>query len=161
EGEKRVDSVRTWQTVAIMRGLSTFSHPADRPSLLRAVSRWQVVALSIDGVIGSGIYLLPARAAALLGAASMMAVPLAGLCVLIIVLCFAEAGSRFDRPGAAYVYTREAFGDFIGFEIGWITWLARIAAGATLLAAFAEALAEWLPGASGGGGRAAVVLLCL
>jgi amino acid transporter len=108
--------------------------------MLRVVSRWEVVALSVNDVIGSGVYLLPAAAALLLGAASIWAVPVAGVCVLLIVLCFAEAGSLFDRPGGAYVYTRTAFGEFVGFEVGWMTWLARVTTNASISAGFAQAL---------------------
>src|ERR1700720_522159 len=72
-----------------------------RPAgLLRAVSRWQIVALVLNDVIGSGVYLLPAGAAALLGGASVGAVVLAGAAVLLVVLCFAEAASPFDQPGS-------------------------------------------------------------
>jgi basic amino acid/polyamine antiporter, APA family len=141
--------------------LSATTH---QPPLLRAVSRWQIVALSINDVIGSGIYLLPAAAMLLLGPASLWAVPAAGLCVLLVVLCFAEAGSRFDKPGGAYVYTRAAFGDFIGFEVGWMTWVARVASAAALSAGFAQALTGLWPGAGSGLGRAiaiAVPLLAL
>ena len=86
--------------------------------LKRVVTRWQIVGMVLNGVIGSGVYLLPAAAAALLGPASLWAVPLAGFAVLLLALCFAEAGSHFDEPGAAYVYTREAFGEFVGFQVG-------------------------------------------
>jgi amino acid transporter len=113
---------------------------SDSPSLLRAVSRWEIVALSVNDVIGSGIYLLPAAAAASLGAASVWAVLAAGLCVLLLVLCFAEAGSLFDKPGGAYVYTRAAFGEFVGFEVGWMTWIARVTVAASLSAGFAQAV---------------------
>ena len=105
-----------------------------QPSLLRVVSRWEILALSVNDVVGSGVYLLPASAALLLGPASVWAVPAAGLCVLLIVLCFAEAGSRFDDSGGAYVYTRAAFGDFIGFEVGWMSWVARVSSAAGLAA---------------------------
>src|ERR1700686_784916 len=73
-----------------------------RPGLLRAVSRWQIVGLVLNDVIGSGVFLLPAGAAALLGGASVGAVVLAGVAVLLVVLCFAEAASHFDQPGSAY-----------------------------------------------------------
>src|SRR5690606_39991863 len=86
------------------------------PKLIRAVTRWQVVGLSISDVIGSGVYLLPAAAALLLGPLSIWAVLLAGIAVALLILCFAEASSYFDEPGGAYLYTREAFGDFA--EIG-------------------------------------------
>ena len=75
---------------------------------------------------------LPAAAAALLGPASLWAVLLAGVAVLLLVLCFAEASSHFDQPGSAYLYARTAFGDFVGFEVGWMTWLARVSSVASL-----------------------------
>ena len=108
------------------------------PTTLRAVSRWQIVGLSINDVIGSGIYLLPAAAAALLGPASLWAVLLAGVAVSLIVLCYAQAASYFDRPGGGYLYAREAFGSLIGFEVGWMLVLTRIAAAAALANGLAE-----------------------
>lgn len=125
--------------------------------LVREVSRWQLVGLAINDVLGSGVYLLPAAAAALLGAASTLAVVLAGLAVALLVLCFAEASSYFDEPGGAYLYTREAFGRFIGFETGWMTWLARIASVASLSNGFALATAYLWPAAAAGWTRAAVI----
>lgn len=83
---------------------------ADSTGLVRVVSRWQIVGLSINDVIGSGIYLLPAATAALLGPMSLWAVMLAGLAVALLVLCYAQAASYFDTPGGSYLYTREAFG---------------------------------------------------
>jgi len=109
-------------------------------------------------VIGSGVYLLPAAAAALLGPASFWAVLLAGFAVMMLVLCFAEASSHFDEPGSAYVYTREAFGDFVGFEVGWMTWLARVASVASLSNGFAQALTFLWPSAGEGLTRALVIV---
>jgi amino acid transporter len=117
--------------------------------------------MSMNGVIGSGVYLLPAAAAAFLGPASLWAVPLAGAAVLLLALCFAEAGSHFDEPGAGYVYTREAFGEFAGFQVGWMTWLARLASAAALWNGFVQALTFVLPGAAEGPTRAAVIMLPL
>jgi len=107
------------------------------------------------------VYLLPAAAAALLGPASLWAVLLAGFAVLLLVLCFAEAGSHFDEPGSAYVYTREAFGSFVGFEVGWMTWLARIASIASLANGFAQALTFLWPAAGTGAGRLLAIVLPL
>ena len=128
------------------------------PVLVRAVSRWQIVGLSINDVIGSGIYLLPAAAALLLGPASLWAVLLAGLAVSLLVLCYAQASSYFDQPGGAYLYTREAFGDFVGFEVGWMTWLTRIASVAALCNGLALAVAQLWPDAASGAGRWLVIV---
>jgi APA family basic amino acid/polyamine antiporter len=127
-----------------------------RPGLLRAVSRWQIVGLAINDVVGSGIYLLPAAVAALLGAASVWAVVLAGFAVALLVLCFAEASSHFDQPGGAYLYTREAFGRFIGFEVGWMTWLSRVASIASLANGLVLASTPFWPAAAGGWARAGI-----
>ena len=119
-----------------------------KPPLVRAISRWQLVGISINDVIGSGIYLLPAAAAALLGPFSLWAILLAGLAVGVLVLCHAQAASYFDQPGGAYLYTREAFGDFIGFEVGWMTWLTRIASVAALSNGLALAISALWPAAA-------------
>ncbi len=131
------------------------------PTLVRAVSRWQIVGLAVNDVIGSGVYLLPAGAALLLGAASVWAVIIAGLAVALLVLCFAENASYFDETGSGYLYTREAFGDFVGFEVGWMTWLARIASVAALSAGFAQATSFLWPAASNGWVRAGVIAVPL
>lgn len=125
--------------------------------LVRAVSRRQLVGLAINDVVGSGIFLLPAAAAALLGPASVWAVVLAGLAAALLVLCFAEASSYFDQPGGAYLYTREAFGRFVGFEVGWMTWLSRVAALASFAQGLVQAMTFLWPAAASHGGRVAII----
>jgi basic amino acid/polyamine antiporter, APA family len=145
------------------RALESETERIDKETgLLRAVSRWQIVALSVNDVIGSGVYLiLPVATAQLLGPASVWAILAAGFAVLLLVLCFAEASSLFDRPGGAIVYTRAAFGDFVGFEVGWMTWIARISSIAGLSVFFARAVGYLWPGARGGIGQAATIVLPL
>jgi APA family basic amino acid/polyamine antiporter len=131
------------------------------PGFRRAVSRWEIVGLSVNDVIGSGVYLLPAAAAMILGPMSVWAVILAGFAVLLLVLCFAEAGSYFDRPGGAYLYTREAFGELVGFEVGWMTWIARVSSVASLSVGFAQALGYLWPQTQAGIGRTLAIVLPL
>jgi amino acid transporter len=125
--------------------------------MLRAVGRWQLVGLSVNDVIGSGIYLLPAAAAALLGPASLWAVLLAGLAVSLLVLCYAQAASYFDQPGGGYLYAREAFGPLVGFEVGWMLLITRVASAAALSNGLAEAVTHFWPGAASGAARVAIV----
>ena len=145
------------------RALASETERIDRGTgLLRAVSRWEIVALSVNDVIGSGVYLiLPVAAAQLLGPASIWAILAAGFAVLLLVLCFAEASSLFDRPGGAIVYTRAAFGNFVGFEVGWMTWIARISSIAGLSVFFARAVGYLWPAARGGVGKWATIVLPL
>ena len=124
------------------------------------MSRWGIVALALNDVIGSGVYLSnPKEAAELLGAASIWAILAAGVAVLLLVLCFAEAGSLFDTPGSGYVYTRAAFGDFVGFEVGWMTWIARITSVAGLSVGFARVVGFLWEGSKDGAGRTLMIVL--
>ncbi len=130
---------------------------SEQPGVLRAVGRWQLVGLSVNDVIGSGIFLLPATAAALLGPASLWAVLLAGIAVSLLVLCYSQAASFYDKPGGSYLYAREAFGPFIGFEVGWMLLLTRIASAAALSNGLAEAVTHFWPSAASGGIRILIV----
>src|SRR4051794_26550333 len=108
--------------------------------LVRAVGLKEIIALTVNGIIGAGIFALPATTAATLGAASPIAFIGAGLFMIIIVLCFAELGSRYDRTGGAYLYASEAFGGAASFIVGWMYLLARV----TSVAALSSALAGFV-----------------
>ena len=129
----------------------------ETPSLRRAVSRWEILGVTVNDVVGSGVDLLPAATAALVGGASLWATLAAGLAIALLVLCFAEAASHFDQQGGGYLYTREAFGPFVAFEVGWLKWLAGIATPAALSNGFAQAVSYLWPGATAGWGRIALV----
>jgi amino acid transporter len=136
----------------------TASEPsASRPGLVRAIGRWDLTAAIINGVIGSAIFGMPSDQARLTGAWSPLVALVAGLGVLTIVLCFAEVASRFQDPGGPYLYAREAFGPFVGFEAGWLTFWIRVTAVAANLNVFADYLARIVPGAGVGWSRAAVM----
>jgi APA family basic amino acid/polyamine antiporter len=97
-----------------------------RPSLVRVIGRWSLTAAIVNGVIGSGIFGLPSAVAALTGAWSPLAVLIAGACIFLVLLCFAEVGSRFDQAGGPYLYARVAFGPIVGFQIGWLLVATRL-----------------------------------
>ncbi|HKP14305.1 MAG TPA: amino acid permease, partial [Blastocatellia bacterium] len=78
--------------------------------LVRGISRWSLVAVAINGIIGAGIFGLPSKVFALTGAYSLLAFVACALVVVCIILCFAEVGSRFSATGGPYLYAREAFG---------------------------------------------------
>ena len=127
------------------------------PRFVRAVGLAGLIAIAVNGVVGSGIFVLPASAAAIAGAASPAAYLLAALVMALVVLCFAEAGSLFEETGGPYLYAREAFGEFAGFLVGWMFFLSRLAASAAIANAFAAYLAYFWPAAAEGAGRAAVL----
>ena len=97
-------------------------------TLVRGIRRWDLVALGINFVVGAGIFGLPSKVYSLSGAASLIAYVICAVAVALIVLCFAEVGSRFTVTGGPYLYAREAFGQLVGFEVGWLRWVSGIAA---------------------------------
>jgi len=96
--------------------------------LLREIGRWDLVGVGINAIIGAGIFGLPARIYELSGQAALIAYVICGIACLLISLCFAEVSSRFSDSGGPYLYARAAFGPMVGFEIGWLRWLALIVA---------------------------------
>ena len=108
--------------------------------LVRGIRRWDLVALGINFVVGAGIFGLPSKVYSLSGPATLVAYAVCAIAIILIVLCFAEVGSRFTQTGGPYLYAREAFGPFVGFEVGWLRWLAGVAS----FAANANLLVDYL-----------------
>src|ERR671924_518333 len=102
--------------------------PTSQEGLVRGIRSWDLVAVAINGIIGAGIFGLPAKTYSLIGTYSLFAFIACALVVTLIILCFAEVGSRFDETGGPYLYAREAFGPIVAFEVGWLVWLARLTA---------------------------------
>ncbi len=114
-------------------------------TLKRALGRWDLTALGVNQVIGGAIFLWPAQVAAQVGAWSPVGFVLMGLLSLSVALCFAELSSRFDATGGPYLFTRAAFGEFVGFEVGWMQWFSRASSQASIMAATSVALGYYWP----------------
>src|ERR1044071_1598 len=99
-----------------------------KEGLVRGIRRWDLVAVTINGIIGAGIFGLPSKVYSLIGSYSLIAFIVCALVVMLIILCFAEVGSRFEKTGGPYLYAQEAFGPAVAFEVGWLIWLARLTA---------------------------------
>ncbi|MEK6302716.1 MAG: amino acid permease [Acidobacteriota bacterium] len=109
--------------------------------LVRGIRRWDLAAMAINGIIGAGIFGLPSEVFSRIGVYSLFAFAACAVVVIVIILCFAEVGSRFSETGGPYLYAREAFGSVVGFEVGWLIWVARVtafAANCNLLVSYAS-----------------------
>ena len=111
---------------------------------VRSIGRWTMTALVINSVIGAGIFALPGELNRLLGRASPFAVVFAAVAMALIMTCIAEVASQFSEPGGAYLYTRTAFGRFVGMQTGWFFLLAVIGAVAVCANVFVDYLAPFL-----------------
>jgi amino acid transporter len=113
--------------------------------LVRAIGRWSLAALMVNTMIGASVFGLPALIAAHLGRLSPAAYLVAAAGVGVIGACLAEVGSQFREAGGPYLYAREAFGRFAALQVGWLTWLSRIAASSAGANLFISYLSEFRP----------------
>jgi amino acid transporter len=78
-----------------------------------------------------------------------------------MVLCFAEVAALFDGSGGPYLYARAAFGDWVGFGLGWMLLLSRLTAIGAISNAFASYLGFFWPVLARGAGRVIAISLIL
>lgn len=121
--------------------------------LIRGIGRWDFTALIINGIIGAGIFGLPSKVFAQIGAWSLLAFAACSIIIGLVVLCYAEVASRFTATGGSYLYAREAFGPAVGFECGWLFWIVRVATFAANANLFATYFGFFIPGANEGSMR--------
>lgn len=107
-----------------------------------------IILLGINAIVGSGIFLLPGQAYAKMGSGSLFVYLFVSVLAMALALCFAEVAGMFKRNGGAYLYVKEAFGDFAGFEVGIMKWIVSIIAWATMAVGFATALSSIFPSVS-------------
>lgn len=98
------------------------------PRLRREITRLGFGAMSLNGVIGAGIFALPAVAAAATGLFSPWLFVICGALIMTVVLSFARCASYFSDTGGPLAYVGHAFGPFAGFQVGWLFTLSRITA---------------------------------
>jgi amino acid transporter len=135
------------------------TQPETAPTLRRELGRWDLTAIGVNQVIGGSVFLVPASLALSLGGGwSWIAFVAAGVVSLLIGLCFAEASSRFQGTGGSYLFTRQVFGRFTGFEVGWMLWVTRVTSWASIVNGLADALGYYWQGARGGPTRIAIIV---
>jgi APA family basic amino acid/polyamine antiporter len=130
-------------------------------SLVRALGTWGLAANIVNVTVGGGIFRLPAAASAALGAAAPVAYLVCAVAMGLIVLCFAEAGSRVSLTGGLYAYVEVAFGPLVGFLTGAMLWAGITAATAAVSSFFADALTALIPALAIGQARAASLVIVL
>ncbi len=123
--------------------------PTADAGLKREINQLGFAAITLNGVIGGGLFALPAVAAAQAGWFSPWLFLLCGALFMSIVFCFARLARLFVHTGGPSVYVSESFGPWLGFQTGWLLYLGRITAMAansnlmaTYLSWFVPALAQ-------------------
>lgn len=114
-------------------------------SLIRALGVWGLAANIVNVTVGGGIFRLPAAAATALGPAAPIAYVVCAVAMGLIVVCFAEAGSRVSLTGGLYAYVEVAFGPLVGFVTGAMLWAGITVATAAVASFFADAVGALVP----------------
>lgn len=114
--------------------------------LRREIGIWGLISNSVNITIGAGIFILPAIVAERLGGGAIWAYLICGLLMIMIMLCFAQVGTRITITGGAYTYIETAFGRFAGFLTANIfIFGAAIMANAAVANGLADTLAYFFP----------------
>jgi APA family basic amino acid/polyamine antiporter len=103
-----------------------------RPALARGITLVGAVAFVVGNMVGTSIYTLPASLAAEVGPLGIVAWLVAAVGFFFVALVYASLGRRYPRTGGPYVYAREAFGEFIGFQTVWAYWFSATTGNAAI-----------------------------
>jgi amino acid transporter len=112
----------------------------------RRLGLFDVLCIGVNATVGSGVFALPGEMQRAMGGWSPFAYLLCAVLLLPIALSFAELSGRFDESGGAYVYARRAFGDRVGFLIGWYCWATTFVSWAANTTLLVELVGSRIPG---------------
>ncbi|MBR9690872.1 amino acid permease [Candidatus Woesearchaeota archaeon] len=91
--------------------------------LKRVLGLPTVISITLNSIIGSGIFMLPAIGAIYSGPSSIISWIILAVLALIASMYFAELISMFPYAGGIYEFSKQAYGRFPSFLIGWLAWL--------------------------------------
>ena len=118
---------------------------ATKNDLKREIGLLGLSANIVNIVIGAGIFVLPAIVAAGLGSASIFAYLFCGFLIILMMLCYAEVGSKITDTGGVYTYIEKSFGRYPGFLTAVLFLLATITANAAVANAIADIISKIFP----------------
>jgi APA family basic amino acid/polyamine antiporter len=118
----------------------------ENEGLKREIGVWGLASNSINIIIGAGIFILPAIVAERLGNAGIWPYIICGILMILIMLCFAEIGTRITVTGGAYSYIEVAFGRYAGFlTTNIFIFGASVMANAAVANGLADTISYFIP----------------
>ncbi|KRL90654.1 APC family permease [Limosilactobacillus ingluviei] len=130
----------------IMRKESLDRYLGTDKNFVKSLSAFDLMALGIGAVIGTGIFILPGTVAAVdAGPGVILSFLLAAIVCALAAMCYAEFSSALPVAGSAYSYGNVVFGEIIGWILGWaliLEYMLAVAAVSTGWAAYFLSLLE-------------------
>lgn len=117
----------------------------DNKDLKREIGVFGLSSNIINTMIGAGIFVIPALVAGVLGNSSILAYLFCGFLITLIMLCFAEIGSKIIVTGGAYSYIEIVLGRYPGFIAALFFLLSTISADAAVANAIADVAGSLFP----------------
>jgi APA family basic amino acid/polyamine antiporter len=105
---------------------------AERKSLRRSLSGFQLMMMGVGAIIGTGIFVLTAEAAQKAGPGMMVSFVIAGFVCAVAALCYAELAAMVPVSGSAYTYSYAVLGEVVAWVVGWALVLEYMVAGAAV-----------------------------
>ncbi|HAW35194.1 MAG TPA: cationic amino acid transporter, partial [Erythrobacter sp.] len=115
----------------------------------RTVGFWGTSLFPLNGMIGAGIFALPAVLVAAVGNFAPWMMLVGGILFLPLALCYAWMATRFEHSGGSVLYGEAAFGRFVGFQAGWARYASAIVTAAANMHVMVAYLAALFPGLAG------------
>ncbi len=145
----------------LLRMIDKTTHKTEDEQLPRKLGAWGLWLLVVNGLVGAGIFGLPSGASRLAGEYSVLVYILCAVLILPVILSFAEVGSYFKETGGPVKYGTEAFGRFIGFQTGWLYYMARMISFSANTVLLVESIGYFYTPAGEGMGRLiSIALIC-
>ncbi len=91
--------------------------------LRKSLSMPVIVLITINSIVGSGMFFLPAIGARVAGPSSIIAWVILSLTYIMVAMAFGELGSMYPKAGGIYEFAKQAYGRFTSFFVGWVAWL--------------------------------------
>lgn len=117
----------------------------DRANKMRKkLGVWMLTALVVGNMIGSGVFLLPASLASF-GTITIFSWIATAIGAMFLALVFAKLSTLFPKTGGPYIYCKEGFGQFIGFQVAYNYWIYMWVGNAAIAVAFTGYLSTFFP----------------
>ncbi|MEN8237024.1 MAG: amino acid permease [Pseudomonadota bacterium] len=113
---------------------------SNQPSL----GLWRATSLVVGNIVGAGVLMLPASLG-VYGTLGLLGWMLTTVGSIALALVFARLSRQYPIIGGPYAYSREAFGEFIGFQMAWSYWVGTWASNAAIATAFVSYLTSFWP----------------
>ncbi|MBX3486809.1 MAG: amino acid permease [Candidatus Paracaedibacteraceae bacterium] len=111
---------------------------------LRVFGFWTATSLVLGNMIGSGIFYLPASLAHV-GPISVLGWMITAIGAISLAYVFSKLSLHNPSAGGPFSFTRQAYGDEMGFFMAWGYWIMAWSSNAAVSLAFVSYLSHFIP----------------